>query len=69
MELAWQEIELSNMRYRFNLILCKDIGFRFEAAINVMVSLSDLLFESKDLENGNRLAAEMQKAKGDFEAM
>ena len=58
------------MRYRFNLRLCKDIVFRFKAAIiTVMGSLLDLLFEIKDLENGNRVAAEMQKAKGDFEAM
>ena len=46
--------------------MCKDIVFRFEAAITVMGSLSDLLFESKDLENENRVTAEMQKAKGDL---
>ena len=39
----------------------------FETAMTVMASLSDLLIGNTNLENGKRVATEMEKAKRDFE--
>ena len=46
---------------------CKDMVYLFETAMTVMASLSDLLIGNTNLENGKRVATEMEKAKRDFE--
>ena len=46
---------------------CKDMVYWFETAMTVMASLSDLLIGNTNLENGKRVANEMEKAKRDFE--
>ena len=46
---------------------CKDVVYWFETAMTVMASLSDLLIGNTNLENGKRVATEMENAKRDFE--
>ena len=46
---------------------CKAMVYWFETAMTVMASLSDLLIINTNLENGKRVATEMEKAKRDFE--
>ena len=46
---------------------CKNMVYWFETAMTVMASLSDLMKRNKTIENGKRVATEMEKAKRDFE--
>ena len=67
-ELELKEIELrKNKAIAKSKFTCKAMVYWFETAMTVMASLSDLLIINTNLENGKRVATEMEKAKRDFE--